>query len=303
MKPAAFAYARPDSLAQAIAQFRTGVAPAAGANGAAAANSAQAPGDAVGALPASNPDVRLIAGGQSLGPMLNLRLAEPALLVDIRRLPELRGHRVDGGRLFIGAAVTHAQIEDGHLPDTTRGMLTTVARNIAYRAIRNRGTIGGSLAHADPAADWVNALIALSATLHVQGRQGARPVDAHAFIRSAYQTALAPGEVLVAIELPAFSPRMRWGYYKICAKVGEFATAIGAVVVDPELGITRLLAGAIEARPLLLTGLESLIDSRYEDARDAIASHLAARLPDSDEVFIHQHAVALARAIGQMKQR
>lgn len=273
MKPAAFDYARPADLAGALHAL------------------------------AGHERARALAGGQSLGPMLNLRLADPGLLVDVRRLPELRGHRVDGGRLIIGAAVTHAEIEDGVLPDTTRGLLPGVARTIAYRAVRNRGTLGGSLAHADPAADWVNVMVALQARIRLQGPGGPRSVPAAEFMRGAYQTALQAGELLVAVELPAFSPQLRWGAYKVCSKVGEFASAMGVVVIDPGLGLTSLLVGAIEARPLLLPAdLAALVEAPYDEARDAIASHLARLWPAGDEVARHQHAVALARAMAQARQ-
>ena len=255
------------------------------------------------ALAVAEGDARWLAGGQSLGPALNLRLATPQRLVDIRRLAPLRAHAVRDGRLTIGAAITHAEIEDGLLADTTQGMLPAVARNIAYRAIRNRGTIGGSLAHADPAADWVNCLIALGADCRIAGARGERQVPAEQFIRGAYQTALTAGELLTSIELPRFGPRMRWGYYKICSKVGEFASAIGAVVHDPDAGVLRLLAGAIEARPLLLPELAPVLDMHVERAREVIAAELATRLPKAGEVFVHQHAVALARAIEQMRAR
>lgn len=278
MKPVDFDYQRPAALPAAIAALG-------------------------GELGRSARGTRLLAGGQSLGPMLNLRLADPALLVDVRRLPELRGHRVTEGRLFIGAAVTHAEIEDGLLPDTTAGMLATVARTIAYRAVRNRGTLGGSLAHADPAADWVNCMIALQARIHLQGPDGARVVPAAEFVRGAYQTALAPGELLVAVELPPYSPQMRWGYYKVCTKVGEFAQAIGVVVIDPVLQMPSLLVGAIEARPLAVPELAPQLNAPYEQARDAIAEHLATRWPSGSEAAIHQHAVALARAMAQMRAR
>ena len=270
MKAAAFAYRRPASLAE--------------------------------ALSASTGDARVIAGGQSLGPMLNLRLAEPALLVDVRTLPELRGHRLDAGRLIIGAAVTHAEIEDGIVPDTTLGMLPSVARSIAYRAVRNRGTLGGSLAHADPAADWVNAMTALGATLVANGKGGLRRIAVDDFVQGTYRTALAPGEILSAVELPAFSARLRWGYYKICSKVGEFASAIGAVVHDPALGLTRLVAGAVEAKPVVIDDA-ALLGAPEDSAREAIAARLRAALPGADEVFIHRHAVALVRAIRQMNER
>lgn len=275
MKAGVFDYVRPDSITAALAA----------------------------ALTAAGGDARFMAGSQSLGPMLNLRLAEPGTVIDIRQLAALRTHRVEGGRLIIGAAVTHAGIEDGVVTDTTKGMLPAVARNIAYRAIRNRGTLGGSLAHADPAADWVNCMVTLGAKFHVAGVQGQRIVAAADFTKGAYQTALDAGELLTAVELPAFTQQMRWGYYKVCTKVGEFASAIGAVVIDPGLGISNLLIGAIEARPLLVPDLAPVLNLSMDDARDAIAAHLATLMPQASDVFVHQHAIALARAIDQMNRR
>jgi carbon-monoxide dehydrogenase medium subunit len=157
--------------------------------------------------------------------------------------------------------------------------------------------VGGSLAHADPAADWVNCMAVLGARLHLASASRRRGVGASEFMKSAYQTALEPGEILTAVELPAFSAQMRWGYYKICSKVGEFASAIGAVVVDPALGMTSLLIGAIEARPLLAPTLAGVLSMPQDAARDAVAAHLVAVMPDAGEVFVHQHAVALVRAV------
>ena len=279
MKAGAFDYVRPDSIPAALN---------------AALTAAQA---------ATGGDARFMAGSQSLGPMLNLRLAEPGTVVDIRHLAALRSHRIEGGRLIIGASITHAEIEDGVVADTTHGMLPAVARNIAYRAIRNRGTLGGSLAHCDPAADWVNCMMVLGAKFHIASAPGQRIVAAADFTQGAYQTALAAAQLLTAVELPAFTQQMRWGYYKVCTKVGEFASAIGAVVLDPGLGITNLLIGAIEAKPLLVPELASALKLPPDAARDLISTHLAQAMPRATDVFVHQHAVALARAIDQMNQR
>jgi len=278
VKAAPFAWQRPASLTEAL--------------------SALAPGQA-----------SAIGGGQSLGPMLNLRLARPPALVELRRLPELRASGVSQGVLRLGAAVTHAEIEDGLVPDTTQGMLPWVARSIAYRAVRNRGTLGGSLCHADPAADWVNSLIVLGARVELAGAAGRRRMPVEDFVRGAYATELQPGEVLAAVELPAFGAGMRWGWTKICPKVGEFADAIGAVVVDPALNHCRLLVGAVEARPVLLSGPQALLDRVSAASIDAAATIeiledvIAGAFPGHDAVFVHQHAVALARAIAQCLAR
>ena len=122
----------------------------------------------------SNGIAKFIAGGQSLGPMLNLRLAQPELLVDLTRMGELKQVEETAETVSIGACVTHADIEDGRVPDVEGGVLGAVARGIAYRAVRNRGTIGGSLAHADPAADWISCLAALGASVVVRGRAARR---------------------------------------------------------------------------------------------------------------------------------
>jgi len=243
-----------------------------------------------------------IAGGQSLGPMLNLRLVQPQSLLEVRQLAAMRATNLLQGRLRIGAAVTHAEIEDGVLPDTTQGMLRYVARNIAYRAIRNRGTLGGSLAHCDPAADWVNALTALGAQVILQNAKQERRLPMPEFVRGPFHTALQSDEMLLAVELPAFTSALRWGYYKICAKVGEFADAIGVVVSDPGLGWHCVLSGAIEARPLLVQGVTDLLQQPLPAAelvRLRLGQALQEQLPNAEAVFVHRHVVALQRALMQ----
>ena len=137
-------------------------------------------------------------------PMLNLRLVRPERVVDVRRLAELQRVRDDGDGLIYGAAVTHAAIEDGRVPDATPGWLPAVARGIAYRAVRNRGTIGGSLVHADPAADWVSALTALGAEAVMLGRpdEDERAVPLPAFFVGPFATRLTAGGLLTGVRVP-----------------------------------------------------------------------------------------------------
>src|SRR3982075_3131389 len=165
MKAAAFAYQRPADLNAALALM-------------------------------ANTDgmTKIIAGGQSLGPMLNLRLVEPDLIVDIAGLSELKQVERSGNELVIGACVTHGDIEDGRIPDVTRGAMQRVAGAIAYRAVRNRGTIGGSLSHADPAADWISALSALGAKVSLRSAAGARDLLVEEFITGALESALRSRE-------------------------------------------------------------------------------------------------------------
>src|SRR5260370_10992366 len=170
---------------------------------------------------AGTEDGRVLAGGQSLAPMLALRLAAPRLIVDLARIAELRQVARSGGRHVIGAMVTHAAIEDGTHDFADGGMLAAVAHGVAYRAVRNRGTMAGSVAHADPAADWPTALAALDAGITVTGRSGQREIAIGSFIRGAFTTALAPGGILTAITVPQRSPASRRGYHKVCPKSGE----------------------------------------------------------------------------------
>jgi carbon-monoxide dehydrogenase medium subunit len=265
MKPAPFAYARAGSIAQAIELL----------------------GDS---------DSRLLAGGQSLGPMLNLRLARPARLIDIKRVPELRSLQADSTRLRIGSCWTHAEIEDGSVEDPSQGLMPHVAHGIAYRAVRNRGTVGGSLSHADPAADWLTTMTVLDAVLVIQGGGGTRRIPMAGFVQGPFATALAQGELLTAIEVPRLSSAARWGYHKICRKTGEFARAIGTVVRDTQRNIVRVVCGATGAAPLLL----SRTAERLAEAGPAAASELVADEIETLRGASPLHAVAVRRALAQL---
>jgi carbon-monoxide dehydrogenase medium subunit len=231
---------------------------------------------------------RPAAGTQSLGPMLNLRVAHATLLVDIRGIEELRGFSEDQESVTLGACVTHAQIEDRRVPDPSGGLMSSVAANISYRAVRNRGTIGGSLAHADPAADWPAALTLLAATALIAGPGGRREVPVESFVTGIFATALAADELLVAIRIPKRSARARYGYWKFCRKAGEFAQAIGAALHDPERNESRAVMGALAGPPLLLRNFEITNEALIAAGDDAYSRRL--------------HAVALKRAAAQIVQ-
>ena len=263
MKPTAFDYVRPATVTEAL-----------------------------GALNGT-PDAKVLAGGQTLGPMLNLRLAQPGLLVDITRIPELAAVSEDKDAVTIGATVTHAAIEDGRIPDPTGGFLSHVARGIAYRAVRTRGTIGGSLAHADPSADWLACLTALGADVAIAGSAGNRRVALAAFVRGAMETELAPGELVVAIRIPRFPREARFGFHKICRKTGEFADAIGVVVAHPERGRTCVAAGATIARPLIVQPPQRHSESMAADTASAL---LMAVGYAGDAYGLTISAIALKRA-------
>jgi aerobic carbon-monoxide dehydrogenase medium subunit len=214
--------------------------------------------DALTLLSDGAASAKVCGGSQSLGPMLALRLAQAERLVDVSRLEALCAYALQDGTLRIGAAVTHARIEDGELPDATCGLLPFVAGGIAYRAVRNRGTIGGSLAHADPAADWVSTMRLLDASLVLAGLGGERRVAASDFFVGPFTTALEADEIIVAVDVPRFSDRARWSYRKTCRKPGEFADAIAAVWLDADRGIARAVIGACDAMPHVIDGADPL---------------------------------------------
>jgi carbon-monoxide dehydrogenase medium subunit len=166
--------------------------------------------------------------------------------------------------------------------------MPSVAANISYRAVRNRGTIGGSLAHADPAGDWPAAMTMLGAVALIAGPEGRRELAVESFITGIFTTALAADELLVAIRIPKRSPRARYGYWKFCRKAGEFPQAIGAALHDPEGNESRAVMGAIGGPPHLI--------------KDMAFNHetmLAAGI--GDDAYSRQlHVVALKRAIAQI---
>jgi len=250
---------------------------------------------------AGSADGRILAGGQSLMPMLALRLATPELVVDLGGIAALRHVELAGERQVIGAMVTHAAIEDGIHDFADGGMLAAVAGGVAYRAVRNRGTLAGSIAHADPAADWPTALTALDAGVIVAGRSGEHEIAVGAFFRGAFATALAPGEIVTAIAVPKLSPVARWGYYKICRKAGEFPDAIGAVVIDPARRFARIVVGALDGPPRTLDALAVRVAAEGEAAAgaDAIVAAVTAAAPDLDAVDARLHQVAVRRALAR----
>jgi len=273
VKPSRFEYERPADLAAAIALIRR-----------------------------EDINVKILAGGQSLGPMLNLRLVQPEVLVDITGIPELKRVEENADAIIVGACVTHADIEDGRVPDVTGGALPEVARGIAYRAVRNRGTLGGSISHADPSADWAACLAAIGARVLIRGPAGSRSLAVEDFVTGVFEVALDPGEIVEAVRIPRLSRSARWGYYKICRKTGELAQAIGAVLHDPERAVFRAVIGATESRPIVFADAASLFGGKPRaglpaafDAGAAARVLGAAGMTDPYDNRIH--VVALQRAI------
>ncbi len=253
MKAAAFEYTRPESLQ-----------------------------DALRALRAHEGRAKLMAGGQSLGPMLNLRLARPPVVIDISGLSELRTVTRQDGKLRVGAAVTHAEIEDG-----------------VHELLR--GTLGGSLAHADPAADWVLTVVGLGATLEIAGPAGVRMLPAEDYMQGAYTTGLREDELISAVHIPEAGPQARWGYYKFCRKTGEFAEASCAAWFDPAAKTARIAVGALDGAPRLLPQLAARIAQQGLAGLDEtlLANELAGVMQDKDEHHRKLHGTAVTRCLAQ----
>lgn len=209
-------------------------------------------------------DAKIIAGGHSLLPMMKLRFAEPAHLIDINGVPELKGLRIEGDFICIGAMTTETELVDSSLLQESCPLLIEVAKLIADPQIRNRGTIGGDVAHGDPGNDHPAIMMALDAEFVIQGKDGERCVPANGFFMGTYWTGLEEGELLSTIKIPLTNARSAFGFNKIKRKTGDFATAAACAVLRLNNGVvdhihislTNVAACAIraEAAEQLLMG-------------------------------------------------
>ncbi|MFC4350256.1 FAD binding domain-containing protein [Fodinicurvata halophila] len=248
---------------------------------------------------------KFVAGNQTLGPMMNLRLAQPELLIDISVLSELRSCSEESGRVLLGGGVTHAMIEDGRVPDPSAGLLVRAASSLAYRSVRNRGTIGGSLAHADPSAEWPTVFTALDADVHLKSATGTRSLPVDAFLTGAMTTALEDQEIVEAVSVPRLQAGVRWGYHKICRKAGEFANAM-AVVILGDSGGSRAVLGALDRTPLKLKAVADRLEAGDGDesalraAMNEDTEEAGFRLDDYEQEL---HWAALRRAVREARNK
>lgn len=234
MKPAAFAYLAPKTLAEALAM-----------------------------LAEVQDDGKVLAGGQSLVPAMNFRLARPGTLVDLNGVAELEGVTGDSAAgISIGALTRHAAFHkppfDGPLAD----LLAKVVRNIAHYPIRQRGTFGGSLSHADPASEWCLVAATLGATMHLASTAGSRAVPAAEFFMGTFTTALAADEILVRIDLPPLPAGWSSGFYEFSRRKGDFALAMALAALRIDGGTireARLGVGGVADRPHKLAAVEDFL--------------------------------------------
>jgi carbon-monoxide dehydrogenase medium subunit len=273
VKPAPFAYAKVRSLDHAIA------------------------------LLDGTPEARILAGGQSLMPALNMRLSAPSLLVDINGVPDLDRIAQRNGQIELGGLVRHAQAE--HSEDVARlaPLLSMAIPHIAHPAIRNRGTIGGSIALADPAAELPACLLALGGDIEIAGRAGQRTVAADTFFKGLFETALAAGEIVTAIRIPIAQPQDRFGFAELARRHGDYALVGLAAATRAEPRAIRLAYFGVGTTPVRARSAEAAL---ARGDLDAAVTAVASDLEPSGDVHAsaaakrHLAAVLLRRVAAQL---
>ncbi len=228
-------------------------------------------------LLADNPDAKLLAGGHSLIPLMRFRLARPELVIDIGGISGLQGVSVSGGSVRIGALTTHAEIASSAEVQQANGLLSEAAGGIGDPAVRNRGTIGGNLAHADPSSDWATVLTALGATVHVQGPSGSRAVAAADFVQDAFDTALADNEIITTVTVPTLAANQRAEYAKMAHPASFYSVVGGAVVVTMDgdhCTAASVAVGGLTPRPVKAPAVEAALTGIHLTA-DNIATATA----------------------------
>lgn len=279
MKAAAFDYVKPTSVEQVVSILRE-----------------------------RGDDARVLAGGQTLMATLNMRLSEPALIVDITGLDSLRGISVESGQLRIGALVTHAEIEHSDVVKTHAPLLHVAAPHIAHRAIRNSGTWGGSIAYADPAAEWPTCLLALNGTVVVQGPEGERRIAADDFFLGLYTTALEPDEIVVSCEIPVADSHQWFGFDELARRHGDYAIvgmAATALHRQRTLHQPRIVFLGVDSVPFRAAKTEAILHGKTIDEALILSAVASLReeldpLPDltnTAETKRHLASVLLRRVL------
>jgi carbon-monoxide dehydrogenase medium subunit len=228
-------------------------------------------------------DGKVVAGGQSLIPLLNLRLARPSVLIDVNDLATLASHAVSDGELLTGALLRHRTLCEDVGIAAANPLLGEAARHIGHPAIRSRGTLGGSIAHADPSAELPMVAVACGATILVESRDDEREIAASDFFHGPFTTALEPDELVLGLRWPALTADDRWGYAQVAERIGDFAAAAAAVTVLA--GEPRVVVSGVPGSPLRLAAVEEWLRSATEPeaARDLSRGALSQVLGDTSE--------------------
>jgi carbon-monoxide dehydrogenase medium subunit len=284
MKASAFDYARPTSVANALQL-----------------------------LVAHGDKARVLSGGQSLMPAMNLRLISPDVIVDIGDLSELRGISLSGDRLSVGALTRHVDLLQSPEIAAQAPLLTQAVAHVAHPAVRNRGTIGGSLAHADPASELPACMVALDATIIVRGPAGERRIAAEEFFTGTYQTALSPQELLISVELPLPRENAACFFQEFARRHGDYAIAgVAAQATLQEGGFSdlRMVFFAVGDRPVLAKSANRLVNVAINplvlsDASRALGEELDPQDDQQASAAMRRHLakILLARCAGVLLGR
>lgn len=267
--------------------------------------------DVLSLLEKHGDEARLLAGGQTLLATLNMRLSEPALLIDMQSVQELKGLSVAGNCLRIGAMVTHSEIEASPLVAQHAPLLRMAAPHIAHRAIRNLGTFGGSIAYGDPAAEWPACLLALDGMVVARGLNGERRIAARDFFTGLYTTELAANEIIVACEIPLATSTHRFVFDELARRHGDYAVvglAVSSQWNDGVLDQVRLAWLGVGNMPLRSTATEQVLqgqrlsDALLAQALETLRSELQpeADLTHSAAAKRHLAGVMLKRALNAL---
>jgi len=270
-------------------------------------------GDALELLVAHGDKAKVLSGGQSLMPAMNLRLISPELIVDIGEISELRGIAVSGGVLTIGALTRHVDLANSSEIAAHAPLLTEAIAHVAHPAIRNRGTLGGSLAHADPASELPACMVALNATIIARGQAGERRIPAEDFFKGIYETDLSTQELLVAVELPVAQKNAAHFFHEFARRHGDYAIAglaAQAIVEGEAFGDLRLVFFAVGDRPVLAKAAARLVKTTITpEVLTQASTALGQELDPQDDqqassnMRRHLAKVLLARCVGALLGR
>jgi aerobic carbon-monoxide dehydrogenase medium subunit len=262
--------------------------------------------EAVALLASHDGEAKPLAGGQSLVPMLAFRVASPSLLVDLRKLAELRQIRITQDGISLGAMVRWCDILDDARLKTAHPLLVAAVEHVAHYQIRNRGTVGGSIAHADPAAEMPGIAVTCEAQIAVMGKGGARTIAASDFFHGPLMTALNPDEIITEIRLPAWPAKRRFGFQEFARRRGDFAMAAAAVFYDDDSGKARNAhVGVIGVadRPLRLPSVETAINGQKIDDAVIAKAEAAASAAVNPADDIHASGAYRKALVGVMVER
>jgi CO/xanthine dehydrogenase FAD-binding subunit len=277
MKPAAFDYVAPTSLEAAVA-----------------------------ALAAANGDGKVLAGGQSLMPLLNFRMTRPAIIIDLMRIPGMSFIELRGDRVAIGAMTRHADLEFSELVAAKLPVMAAAMRHVAHLAIRNKGTIGGSLSHADPAAELPMLAVFYGATIKVQGPEGRRDIPAEDFFVAALTNCLDAEEIVFEIEFPVLTSHAGWAFEEVARRFGDFALACIAVsfeLRDRQITDARVAVMGVADTPRRLRDAEAALQGLQGGPEAAAGFAEVVRSCVTPESDIHVSAEYRKSLIGALAEK